>query len=276
MRRVSVSAVGADGQGHLTVDIRADRAVLRLQSADVGGVTGRDIRLAQRFRRRWRHRDGGRRRRAEAEALEIAIDALDIGLVRPFWKAIMGYADEPGSELPAALIDPSGPRARGLVPADGCASAAAQSHPHRRRRARRRGRGADRRGPRRRAAAARPTMRRRRIGCWPIPRETKHASAPGRDGIDVTTNKHEAPEPPEPCGTGSVTRSLRARCYSGSACCCSSSPSSCPTSAPFIPRRRTGYLSPLWHPTSRRGRSSISSTRWSGQPVVASAVTHED
>ena len=40
--------------------------------------------------------------------LEIAIDALDIGLVRPFWKAITGYADEPGSELPAALIDPSG------------------------------------------------------------------------------------------------------------------------------------------------------------------------
>ena len=32
--------------GHLTVDIRADRAVLRLQSADVGAVTGRDVRLA--------------------------------------------------------------------------------------------------------------------------------------------------------------------------------------------------------------------------------------
>jgi 4a-hydroxytetrahydrobiopterin dehydratase len=43
---LSVSAVGADGQGHLAVDIRADRAVLRLQSSDVGGVTGHDIRLA--------------------------------------------------------------------------------------------------------------------------------------------------------------------------------------------------------------------------------------
>jgi 4a-hydroxytetrahydrobiopterin dehydratase len=40
--------------------------------------------------------------------LEIAIDALDIGLVRPFWKAVTGYADEPGTELQAALIDPSG------------------------------------------------------------------------------------------------------------------------------------------------------------------------
>src|SRR4029079_17532505 len=43
---LAVSAVGADGQGHLTVDIRSDRAVLRLQSAHVPGVTGRDVRLA--------------------------------------------------------------------------------------------------------------------------------------------------------------------------------------------------------------------------------------
>jgi 4a-hydroxytetrahydrobiopterin dehydratase len=104
---LSVSAVGADGQGHLTVDIRADRAVLRLQSADVGGVTGRDIRLAHEVSgalaaRAWQPTPGA------VQALEIAIDALDIPLVRPFWKAITGYADEPGSELQAALVDPSG------------------------------------------------------------------------------------------------------------------------------------------------------------------------
>ena len=93
----------------MTVDIRADRAVLRLQSAAVGGVTGRDIGLAQAVSealtaQRWQPSQAG----GAAQALEIAIDALDIGLVRPFWKAILGYADEPGSELPAALIDPSG------------------------------------------------------------------------------------------------------------------------------------------------------------------------
>ena len=104
---LAVSAVGADGQGHLTADIRADRAVLRLHSADVGGVTGRDIRLAHDVSaalaaRGWRPQPG------TAQALEIAIDALDIPLVRPFWKAVTGYADEPGSELNAALIDPAG------------------------------------------------------------------------------------------------------------------------------------------------------------------------
>ena len=104
---LAVSTVGADGQGHLTVDIRSDRAVLRLQSADVPGVTGRDVRLAHDVSgalaaRGWRARPGA------VQALEIAIDALDIPLVRPFWKAITGYADEPGSELNAALVDPTG------------------------------------------------------------------------------------------------------------------------------------------------------------------------
>ena len=106
---LAVSAAGADGQGHLTVDIRADRAVLRLQSAEAGWVTGRDIRLAHRVSaalaaRGLQPTPGS----GSVQALEIAIDALDIGLVRPFWKAITGYADEPGSELQAALIDPSG------------------------------------------------------------------------------------------------------------------------------------------------------------------------
>jgi 4a-hydroxytetrahydrobiopterin dehydratase len=104
---LAVSAVGADGQGHLTVDIRSDRAVLRLQSTDVLGVTGRDVRLAYDVSgalaaRGWQARPGA------VLALEIAIDALDIPLVRPFWKAITGYADEPGSELNAALVDPTG------------------------------------------------------------------------------------------------------------------------------------------------------------------------
>jgi 4a-hydroxytetrahydrobiopterin dehydratase len=103
---LAVSAVGTDGQGHLTVDIRADRTVLRLQSA-VGGVTGRDVRLAHEVSGALAAR-GLQPRPGSVQALEIAIDALDIPAVRPFWKAITGYVDEPGSELAAALIDPVG------------------------------------------------------------------------------------------------------------------------------------------------------------------------
>jgi 4a-hydroxytetrahydrobiopterin dehydratase len=101
----AVAAVGAEGQGHLTVDIRADRAILRLQSADAGAVTGRDIRLARAVTNAVPTAPSA----ASLQGLEIAIDALDIPAVRPFWKAITGYVDESGpSDLSDGLIDPAG------------------------------------------------------------------------------------------------------------------------------------------------------------------------
>jgi 4a-hydroxytetrahydrobiopterin dehydratase len=101
----AVSGVGADGQGHLTIDIRADRAVFRLQSADAGAVTGRDIRLALEVSNAVPTTPSA----ASLQGFEIAIDALDIPAVRPFWKAVSGYADEPGpSDLSDGLIDPAG------------------------------------------------------------------------------------------------------------------------------------------------------------------------
>jgi 4a-hydroxytetrahydrobiopterin dehydratase len=98
----AVSELDTEGQGHLTVDIRADRAVLRLQSADVGAVTGRDIRLAGKVSGALPTTPGNE----SLQALEIAIDALDIPAVRPFWKAITAYVDEP--DLSGGLIDPMG------------------------------------------------------------------------------------------------------------------------------------------------------------------------
>ena len=104
---LAVSAAGDEGQGHLTADIRGDRAVLRLQSADAGAVTGHDVRLAHTVSAALTAQ-GYRLQPGTVQAFEIAIDALDIPAVRPFWKAVTGYADEPGSELNAALIDPHG------------------------------------------------------------------------------------------------------------------------------------------------------------------------
>jgi 4a-hydroxytetrahydrobiopterin dehydratase len=38
--------------------------------------------------------------------LEIAVDALDIAAVRPFWQAVFGYVDEAGTA--DGLVDPLG------------------------------------------------------------------------------------------------------------------------------------------------------------------------
>lgn len=101
-----VTAAGIDGR--LGVDIRADRVVLRVQSSATGAVTDVEIALARTLastltEHGWRLHPG------TVQAIEIAIDALDIGAVRPFWKAITGYVDEPGpSDLSDGLIDPAG------------------------------------------------------------------------------------------------------------------------------------------------------------------------
>jgi 4a-hydroxytetrahydrobiopterin dehydratase len=43
------------------------------------------------------------------QMVEIAIDALDIPAILPFWRAALGYADETGSDgSPSAIVDPAG------------------------------------------------------------------------------------------------------------------------------------------------------------------------
>ena len=43
------------------------------------------------------------------QVLEIGIDALDAAAIRPFWRAVLGYVDEPGrSGAWDGLVDPLG------------------------------------------------------------------------------------------------------------------------------------------------------------------------
>ena len=109
--QIVVDAVGAEGDGHLSIDLHDHRLVLRLHTVAVGAVTGHDLRLAARVT------DALRQRGLEAgpgdasvapQNIEIAIDAMDIPAVRPFWRAVTGYVDEPGpSDLgDSALLDP--------------------------------------------------------------------------------------------------------------------------------------------------------------------------
>ncbi|MCW2733654.1 MAG: 4a-hydroxytetrahydrobiopterin dehydratase [Mycobacterium sp.] len=108
---IVVSAAGADGDGHLSVDLHADRIVLRLHTTTVGSVTEHDLGLAHRVTEALTAR-GLRAAPGEGvvvpQTIEIAIDALDIPLIRPFWQAVTGYVDEPGPpDLPdGALLDP--------------------------------------------------------------------------------------------------------------------------------------------------------------------------
>jgi 4a-hydroxytetrahydrobiopterin dehydratase len=97
-------------EGHLRMDIRADRLLLSLQTAEQAWVTTRDAELArqlsalaQEFRPTTQP---GAERGRTVQALELGIDALDIPKIRPFWKAVLGYTDE--AEGGNGLVDPLG------------------------------------------------------------------------------------------------------------------------------------------------------------------------
>jgi 4a-hydroxytetrahydrobiopterin dehydratase len=102
-------------QGHLRMDVREDRVALALQTAAVSWVTPHDADLARRITTvieeefRLTTEPGPAAGPRSVQVLEIAIDAMDIASIRPFWQAIMGYAAEPGHAGPEdPLVDPLG------------------------------------------------------------------------------------------------------------------------------------------------------------------------
>jgi 4a-hydroxytetrahydrobiopterin dehydratase len=85
------AAAEAGAQGHLRIDVRADRVIFSLQTAAVAG----EFRLTT--------------QPGSVQMLEIGIDAMDIAKIRPFWQAVLGYADESGRPGPPnGLVDPVG------------------------------------------------------------------------------------------------------------------------------------------------------------------------
>jgi 4a-hydroxytetrahydrobiopterin dehydratase len=110
----AVEACGAHADEHLRLDLRPELVGLTRRPAAFGGVTVRDTELARAITaalhaagRETVPRTGGAVR--SVQEWEIAIDALDIAAVRPFWKAVLGYTDEPGRSGPEdALVDPVG------------------------------------------------------------------------------------------------------------------------------------------------------------------------
>ena len=107
------AAAVPEAQGHLRMDVREDRVLLALQTAELSAVTSRDVELARRisavteeFRLTTTPGEGGER---TVQAFEIGIDAMDIASIRPFWKAVLGYVDEaPPSCAQNGLVDPFG------------------------------------------------------------------------------------------------------------------------------------------------------------------------
>jgi 4a-hydroxytetrahydrobiopterin dehydratase len=108
----AAAACGALADRHLWVDLRPDRVELSLQTKALAAVTDEDTALAHAVSAAvtavGAATTPGPPQRP-VQALELAIDALDIASIRPFWKAVLALTEEPGSTGSAdALVDPAG------------------------------------------------------------------------------------------------------------------------------------------------------------------------
>ncbi len=105
-----VAQVADAADHHPDVDLRyPGRVHLVLTTHAARGLTDHDIALAQTISQ-LAAAAGMSSEPTSASVLEVAIDAMDIAAVRPFWKAVLGYRDEPvakGQES-VNLIDPLG------------------------------------------------------------------------------------------------------------------------------------------------------------------------
>jgi 4a-hydroxytetrahydrobiopterin dehydratase len=111
----AISVTGEQADGHLRIDLRPNRLELSLQDRGRGVVTRRDLQLAGEVSAvlgETASADSATTRRGSGrpvQMLELAIDAQDIPAIRPFWKAVFAYEDEPGGGGPEdALVDPAG------------------------------------------------------------------------------------------------------------------------------------------------------------------------
>jgi 4a-hydroxytetrahydrobiopterin dehydratase len=87
---------------HPDVDLRATHVQFVLRSHDVGGVTERDVELAERISA-LASKQGLAPRLEQVQVLELALDTPASETVLPFWAAVLG-----GEEAGGNVVDPAG------------------------------------------------------------------------------------------------------------------------------------------------------------------------
>src|SRR6185437_8693561 len=94
--RAAVDTDGPQANDHLRLRATADRVELTLETRGKFRLTTRDVDLARSITRAVRtagYQTAAHPAHHPVQSLAIAIDAMDIPAVRPFWKAVLGYDD---------------------------------------------------------------------------------------------------------------------------------------------------------------------------------------
>ncbi|HZB40255.1 MAG TPA: 4a-hydroxytetrahydrobiopterin dehydratase [Ilumatobacter sp.] len=79
---------------HPDLDLRYPHLNVKLYSHDAGGVTERDVALARRISG-IAAEHGVSAAPSDVETVELALDTPDFKAIKPFWRAVLGYKDNP-------------------------------------------------------------------------------------------------------------------------------------------------------------------------------------
>jgi 4a-hydroxytetrahydrobiopterin dehydratase len=104
------AAVGLGWRRRLRLDLRPDRLLVVVTALSARQVGTAEVELARHLSA-WFAEVGTVVRPDLVEprsmqSVELGIDTMDKDRIRPFWKAVLGYVDEPGDELLNGLVDP--------------------------------------------------------------------------------------------------------------------------------------------------------------------------
>jgi 4a-hydroxytetrahydrobiopterin dehydratase len=91
---------------HPDVDLRWRTVRFTVSTHSAGGVTGYDLELAGRILAA--AAEVGATDVPPASRVEIGVDCVDVGAVRPFWRAVLGYRDQPDEDGVVELHHPTG------------------------------------------------------------------------------------------------------------------------------------------------------------------------
>ncbi len=97
----AIGELAAAAGHHPDVDLRPEGVTVRLGSGEpgsFGGLSGRDVDLARQISAAARDLQAPADP-AVVQHVQIAIDALDIARVRPFWHAVLGYDEVEDADL---------------------------------------------------------------------------------------------------------------------------------------------------------------------------------
>ncbi len=101
----AIGAVADDMDHHPDLDLRYNHVDIRLSSHDVGGVTGRDVRLARKITS-IAAAAGHELECGTVSRLELGLDTPGMAALLPFWQAALGLGTTPGTD--DELVDPHG------------------------------------------------------------------------------------------------------------------------------------------------------------------------